>query len=73
MPDLYPASSHTVALESQARAIRLAAQWLETRARYHATTGVDPLDSQPVEIQRKLGTIRANLDALFARFGKADR
>ncbi len=63
------------ALERQARAIRLAAQELEKFAR-----GADedrnlllPGSMPLIFIQRKLGSIRHELDTLFARFGKGDR
>lgn len=70
-PTLIP-TEHSVALADQARAIRLAAQRLERAAREHPP-GTIGQQNQLRRIQLDLGNIRANLDALFARFGKADR
>lgn len=60
-------SEHSVALADQARAIRLAAQHLERESRIHPP-GVIAQRNQLARIQRELGGIRANLDALSARF-----
>lgn len=60
-------SEHSVALADQARAIRLAAQHLEREARTHPPGHIGQRN-QLARIHRELGNIRANLDALFARF-----
>lgn len=67
---MFPADEHSVALFNQARAIRLAAEKLEKMARDYERK---PWEKDIVVLRRHLGQIRYNLDALFARFGKADR
>lgn len=69
-------NEHMSALASQARDIRLAAQRLQQWAR-DASAANQPDDwpggPQTIKIQRELGTISHNLNALMARFGKPDR
>lgn len=65
-------NEHHEALANQARAIRLAAATLETIGK--SETPLDnPNSMERVVVSRKLGEIRANLDALLARFGRSDR
>lgn len=68
------AGEHRRALKDQARAIRLAAQHLEQVSERATDADLDRPDSMPrIVLARKLGAIRANLDVLLARFGRADR
>lgn len=64
---------HRTALKDQARAIRLTAQKLEAFSKDFPINESLMEPAARLLIQRRLGDIRANLDALLARFGKADR
>ena len=66
-PSLLP-SEHSVALFDQARAIRLSAQRLERESHLRSASIVGERASLE-RIRRELRSIRANLDALQARFG----
>ena len=68
-------NEHREALRNQARDMRLAAQQLEKFARSKDSDRdlMVPASMPLIFIQRKLGMIGHNLNALMARFGKADR